>query len=295
MHTVGILGINGNLGKPTAQHLVKAAEQDKIKLVIFHREGKAGDFKPGKNVELRVIDLDGPTDKLEEAVKGVNVFVSTVGVGGLMSEGVVMEAISKSPDFVTYMPAMYSTTWSKEDFEDPVLGPVVGSLPGYTKPKELGIGITKVYTGIFDFTFFESGFLYASLKDNSIYLNDKLSKSPLPITTMPHLAQAIAQIVTTNSPEAIKNKSYSVITLWATGAEIRDLYTKLHGKPTQVNEWTPEEREVRRHDKTDFTGAVRVGYVDKWEGSKWEYETDGKVLVQGHEGVGLEEVAKGFL
>ena len=75
MHSVGILGINGNLGKPTAQLLVKAAEQDKIKLIIFHREGKPGDFKPGKNVELRVIDLDRPTDKLEEVLEGVNVFV----------------------------------------------------------------------------------------------------------------------------------------------------------------------------------------------------------------------------
>lgn len=75
MHTVGILGINGNVGKPTTKLLVKAAEQDKIKLIILHREGKPGDFKPGKNVELRVIDLEGPEQKIEEAVKGVNVFV----------------------------------------------------------------------------------------------------------------------------------------------------------------------------------------------------------------------------
>lgn len=75
MHTVGIFGINGNLGKPTAQLLVEAAEQGKIRLIIFHREGKPGDFKSSKNVELRVLDLDGPTQKVEEAVKGVNVFV----------------------------------------------------------------------------------------------------------------------------------------------------------------------------------------------------------------------------
>ena len=72
-----------------------------------------------------------------------------------MSEGIAMEAISKSPDFVTYMPAMYSTTWSKEDFDDPLLGSFISKMPGYAKPKELGIGITKVYTGVFDFTFFE--------------------------------------------------------------------------------------------------------------------------------------------
>lgn len=68
-----------------------------------------------------------------------------------------MEALKKSPEFVTYMPAAYSTTWNKQDFEDPVLGKVIGSLPFYSKAKELGIGTTKVYTGIFDFTFFEQG------------------------------------------------------------------------------------------------------------------------------------------
>lgn len=68
-----------------------------------------------------------------------------------------MEALNKSPDFVTYMPAAFSTTWNKHDFEDPVLGKVIGSVPYYSKSKELGIGITKVYTGIFDFTFFEQG------------------------------------------------------------------------------------------------------------------------------------------
>ncbi|KAK4503473.1 hypothetical protein PRZ48_004388 [Zasmidium cellare] len=296
MHSVGILGVNGNLGKPTAQVLIKAAEQDKIKLIIFHREGKAGDFKAGKNVELRVIDLDGPKEKVEEVVRGVNIFVSTVGVAGLGSEGVVMEALSKSPDFVTFMPAMYSTTWSKEDFADPVLGALISQLPAYTKPKELGISITKVYTGIFDFTFFEAGFLYAPLKENSIYLNEKLSKNPLPFTTMPHLAHSIAHLVTTNTPEALKNKSYSVITHWATGSEIKDLYAKLHGQPAKVNEWTKEVREAKRFDSTGGTGAVRVGYMDNWENESWGYEIEGRKLLDiGYKGPGLESVARQFL
>lgn len=75
MHTVGIVGINGNIGRPTTRLLVEAAEQDKINLVIFHREGKAGEFKQGKNVELRTIDLEGPAQQIEAAVRGVNVFV----------------------------------------------------------------------------------------------------------------------------------------------------------------------------------------------------------------------------
>lgn len=112
---------------------------------------------------------------------------------------------------------------------------------------------------------------------------------------MDHLAQVIARIVTANSPEAIKGKEYSAITFWASGAEIRDVYTKLHGKDTKVNEWTGAERDVRRNDSTNFTGCVRVGYIDKWENSTWEYESGGKTLEMEHDGPGLEDVAKRFL
>ena len=68
-----------------------------------------------------------------------------------------MEALNKSPDFVTFIPAVFSTTWSKQDFEDPVLGKFIGSVPFYANAKGLNIGVTKVYTGIFDYTFFEQG------------------------------------------------------------------------------------------------------------------------------------------
>lgn len=75
-HVVGLVGINGNVGKPTARLLVKAAEQDKIKLILFHRkDSKTGDFMPSKNVELRVLDLEDASQNIEDAIKGINVFV----------------------------------------------------------------------------------------------------------------------------------------------------------------------------------------------------------------------------
>lgn len=112
---------------------------------------------------------------------------------------------------------------------------------------------------------------------------------------MPHLAHAITQIVTTNSPTSIKNKEFSAVTFWPTGAELRDLYTKLHdGKEPKVMDWTPAEREKQRADLTTY-GPVRVGYMDKWEDESWEYESNGRVLVGGYEGQGLEEVARSYL
>lgn len=113
---------------------------------------------------------------------------------------------------------------------------------------------------------------------------------------MDYLAQVVARVVTTNSPEDIKGKEYSAITFWASGAEIRDLYTKLHGgKDTKVSEWTRAEREARRNEPTDYTSVVRVAYIDKWENATWEYETGGRTLDKEYDGPGIEEVAKRFL
>lgn len=75
VHTVGIVGVNGNVGAPTAQALTKAAEKDSIKLIIFHRPNTKLDGLGGKNVEFRAFDFDDPSDKIEAAVKGVNVFM----------------------------------------------------------------------------------------------------------------------------------------------------------------------------------------------------------------------------
>lgn len=76
VHTVGIAGINGNVGAPTAKALAKAAEEGKIKLVIFHREGsKPAAISAGENVEFRVLDFSDDVEKIETAVRGINVFM----------------------------------------------------------------------------------------------------------------------------------------------------------------------------------------------------------------------------
>lgn len=76
MHTVGLIGANGLLGGPTAKLLAQSAKEGKVKLVLLHRAGsppKATDLHD--NIELRIVDLNGPPSQLEQAVKGINVFM----------------------------------------------------------------------------------------------------------------------------------------------------------------------------------------------------------------------------
>lgn len=76
VHTVGIAGVNGNVGAPTVKLLATAAAEGKIKLVVFHRDGStAKDVSQGKNVEFRILNYEDPPEKIESAVAGINVFM----------------------------------------------------------------------------------------------------------------------------------------------------------------------------------------------------------------------------
>lgn len=75
-HTVGIAGVNGNVGRPAVKALAKAADEGKINLVVFHRPTtKLDHIQQGPNVEFRLLNLDGEEEELDKAVKGVDVFV----------------------------------------------------------------------------------------------------------------------------------------------------------------------------------------------------------------------------
>ena len=76
VHTVGIAGINGNVGAPTVKALAKAAEDGKINLIVFYREGKKPkDISEGSNIEFRVLDFEDDQEKIDAAVKGISVFM----------------------------------------------------------------------------------------------------------------------------------------------------------------------------------------------------------------------------
>ncbi len=76
VHVVGLMGANGLVGGATAKELAQSAEDGKIKLVVLHREGNPPKGLGARsNIELRVLDLDGPASAIEEAVRGINIFM----------------------------------------------------------------------------------------------------------------------------------------------------------------------------------------------------------------------------
>lgn len=83
---------------------------------------------------------------------------ATLGFNATPFESKLVEAFARSPEAVTYVPSVFSTTYSEADEKDPKLGPILGFLHGgIAKAKELGLPTTTVYTGIFEDYWFELG------------------------------------------------------------------------------------------------------------------------------------------
>jgi len=227
-------------------------------------------------------------------VKGVNVFISAVGFGALPNEAGLVKGLALSPDIVTYIPSVYSTTWNEKDHKDPQLGPVLSFLHGgWEQANKSNIGVTPVFVGVYDLYWFVYGFVGAPLKENTIWANEKQMKNKVPITTLDHLAAALTRMATAD-PQSIKNKEFSVVSFWPTGNELRDLYTKVNGKEAQVKDFTEADFEAQMADGANF-GPAKAGYWKKWETNGWAYEADGRVSGKAYEGPSLEEVARKFL
>lgn len=87
-----------------------------------------------------------------------NFYSSALGSGILANEPKLVEALATSSDIITYIPSVFSTTWSKSDKEDEAIGPIINfAYKGWDKAVEKGIGVASVYVGAFENYFFEYG------------------------------------------------------------------------------------------------------------------------------------------
>lgn len=295
-HTVGLIGANGRVGKEVARYLSKAAQQDRIKLVLFHREGRPPTgIQHSANVELRILDIETDTkEDIVKAVKGIHVVISTLGFGAVPYEPKLVEAIVEAGDAVTYVPSVYSTTWNEADFADPKLGPILGFLHGGAdRAEKLGLSVTTIYAGVFEDYWFELGFMGSALKDKVIWANDKQMQNEFPITSLRHMGLAMANIGVAD-PKTTAGKSYSVVTFWASGKELRDLHAQLTGGDVQVKDFTTADREAQRDAPADF-GPAKAGYWDKWETGTFAYDAPGVIVDDSYDGPSLAETGKRYL
>lgn len=73
----------------------------------------------------------------------------------------IVDALANLEDLITYIPSTFSTTWTSSDFSHPQLGPQLDYMhQGWKRAQQKSIGITTVYTGVFDIYWFQHGSVY---------------------------------------------------------------------------------------------------------------------------------------
>ena len=79
-----------------------------------------------------------------------------------MNEPKLVDALSKSPDIITYVPSTYSIPWTQKDRESKEFGHVVAySKGGFYRAQEKGVGTTVLEIGAFH-TYLFNGCVHAA-------------------------------------------------------------------------------------------------------------------------------------
>lgn len=84
-------------------------------------------------------------------------FSATLGVDGLASQAVLLEALATSPDFITFFPSEYGAPWTAEMLvKKPMKDFEAFHSMTLDKAKELGVSVTRVKAALFpDFLMME--------------------------------------------------------------------------------------------------------------------------------------------
>ncbi|WWD10219.1 hypothetical protein V865_008353 [Kwoniella europaea PYCC6329] len=291
---VGLFGFTGTVGSAVLSPLIDAHKDDKINLIILHRESSDLSKIPSDaNVEKRLVYLDESGVKKTKSVVGdLDVVISTVSGGGIASQTYLVKSLEGSKKLKTFIPSDFGVNWTKKEYETPSLAPIAQKEDIVKLAKELNVPTTSVRVGIFDLFFLGYKFLGTDVKNNKVEVYRDALKYQLRITSLGYLGYALSQLV--QSPSKIANKTITLYDYAPTGQEIVDALSKVNNKPAEVVEYTEKRYE---EDQKDTFPAIAAGIRKRWGTNQWDNEEGQveKVEVEGWKGESLEELVKRYV
>ncbi|GFZ49149.1 hypothetical protein JCM24511_06899 [Saitozyma sp. JCM 24511] len=282
---VGLIGHNGRVGSAVLTALLK---RNDLRVVVLHRpESDVTSIPAG--MEKRVLDLEkGSPGEIEKAIEGLQVVISAVTTLAAPSQSALLPALAKSKSLITFIPSEYGAPWrEKEDFGVPGLAFLQGKETVAEQARDRGVPITTVKSGTFAGLWFSPVF-GINVKENKIQLYGDAKTLPGEATSVPYLAEGIAQLV--SHPTSLPNRTFSFLEYSPTGDELAEILTSLHGSQTVLEEYTEEQFE---HDvQRGGLDAVVAGLKRLW-GQEHEYPN--VTQVEGFQSVPLEEFLRASL
>ncbi|ORY58674.1 hypothetical protein BCR35DRAFT_326838 [Leucosporidium creatinivorum] len=235
-YTTFALAGAGGLGSYIAEHLA-AAPGTTVKVL-----SRTSDKQVPKGAELKVVDYDSE-DSLVEALKGVEVVISTLNGAGFAAQPALAKAAAKVGGVKLFVPS---------EFGNPTAhltdGPLFGKTQFQQLLKSLGFDVLLVHPGPFLDTVYNPhvGFDWNTGTVNIIGKGD----NPIPLTTRNDIGRFLAHALTTFPASDLANKTYHLQgdVLSFNGAVA--LYEATHpGKKITVDYTSREETEeyIKEH------------------------------------------------
>ncbi|WRT67070.1 uncharacterized protein IL334_004036 [Kwoniella shivajii] len=291
---IGLIGFSGRLGAHILDHLIDAQNQDKLHLVILHRENSdLSKLPPHVEIETRLIQLDERgVEVTKKAVEDLDVVISSVWYAGIPSQVYLIDALASSSRIKLFIPSDYGLSWTNEELDNSALefGHIkVKSKVIEKKANELNVPIVNVRVGCFDQTFFPGEVIGLDAQTNKIrFYRETALKYQVRITTLDYLGYALTQL--SLDPSRIAGKTITLYDIALTGQEIVDVLTVIHGSPTEVAKFTEEEYQ---RDLKDFSGSIGAGVKKRWVENDWRVGE--KVEIEGYTHVSFEDITRKWL
>jgi len=293
VHTVGLLGHNGFVGKALLHALLPAAQAGKIKLVVLHRPESDISTVP-EGIEAREVDLDtGDVAKNSAALAGIHFPISTVGSAGLQSQLHLIPALKTSKDLISFVPSHFGFNWKASDIVNPQVSFLTAKDTIADKLHEAGIPLTTVLNGGYtEFVFKGPPVLFGvDAQGNSLDIPAEAYHAELPILPIAYLAAGVAEVLVSD-PQSLPNSSIYLYERLITGDDVAKAFTAVHGKPATVKVYTEEDF---AKDISGMPQAVGATFRRKWASGWFGFEHARKVEPTGWVVPPLEEVVRGYI
>ncbi|ORX38415.1 hypothetical protein BD324DRAFT_620773 [Kockovaella imperatae] len=276
--TIGLYNHNGMIGSQILKHLLTRAQQGSIRLVVLHRRtSNTNSIPEHANIEKRVVDLETPDKKLnEKSVKGIHVLISAASNKDRIGRAELVETLASSDDLITFVPTDYGLVWTNYLPKWLNLGFVKGKAMLDERAKSLGINLTNFRSGCQTPWMFtrDHGDFGINVKGNYLIRYGDTMQKRLPITSPAWLGEKVAEIVSSHDPHQLADRSFSLVETWATGNEIKEAFTRIHGKEPAVQE-IDEQHFQEKMDK-GISESMGAGIWLKWRDNNWEF--DGEMI-----------------
>ncbi|ORY58673.1 hypothetical protein BCR35DRAFT_355367 [Leucosporidium creatinivorum] len=244
----------GGLGSFVAQHL---AAVPGVSLRVLSRSNET---KIPEGAELKVIDYDSK-ESLAEALKGVEVVISTLNGAGFAAQPALAKAAIKAGGVKLFVPSEFGNATAQ--YTD---GPLFGKTQFQQLLKSIGLDYLLVHNGPFLDTTFNS-FLGFDWENNQVNILGS-GTNPIPFTTQNDVARFLAHILTTATPSTLANKTLKIQADTISFLSAVSLFEETHpGRKIEVTHTSHEEAKefIEKHEGLESLLA--------WLKLSWDLET----------------------